>query len=74
MRTDERSDIRDQVVYFLSGMGWLGYKYMSTDRKYLKEVLKPRVDKITNHIYNRGLCLATFFSTITEEEMWEIVN
>lgn len=73
LRMDEWELIRDKVVLFLTDKAWLGYGTLPFTKSILKNVLKPRVNKITHYIYTRGICHVTFFSQITGSELWEIV-
>lgn len=75
LRTDEWMDIRDEVVLVLTRSKILGYPtYPGVSKWFIKNGLMPRVKKITHYIYTRDLCLTSFFSTITEKELWSIID
>ena len=74
-RADEQELIRDLIVLFLTDNHLLGYPtYPGVTKKEVTEVLKPRVLKLTHYIYTTGICHITFFNSVTEKELIELVS
>ena len=73
-KRDDRREIQRQIITFLSKFGYLGYnsKCQTVSKKYLRDILAPMVKKLTVYIYNRKLCVMSFFVNSSEETLKDI--
>jgi len=76
LRADEYYEIEKRIVMHISARQWIGMFTLSGvyHKDYLENVMKPRVQKIARHIYDNGLCVHLYLATVTEAELWKLIE